>query len=41
LVTRSLSYSHSLVKDHEGYAATVETFVRLAMIRLMLRRIFG
>jgi len=28
-----------LVKDYEGYAATVETFIHLAMIRLMLRRI--
>ena len=33
------TFHRRLVKDYEGYAATVETFIWLAMIRLMLRRI--
>jgi len=34
-----LSQQRRLAKDYEGYAHTVETFIRLAMIRLMLQRI--
>lgn len=34
-----LSANRRLAKDFEGYAVTVEAFVKLAMIRLMLRRI--
>ena len=34
-----LTQNRRLTKDYEGYAATSETFIWLAMIRLMLRRI--
>jgi putative transposase len=34
-----ISANRRLAKDYEGYARTVLAFVRLAMIRLMLRRI--
>jgi putative transposase len=36
-----LTQNRRLVKDYEGLASVSEAFVRLAMIRLMLRRIFG
>lgn len=36
-----LTQNGRLVKDYKGLAGVSEAFVRLAMIRLMLRRIFG
>jgi transposase len=34
-----ISRNRRLVRDFERYAATVTAFVRLAMIRIMLRRL--
>jgi transposase len=34
-----ISRNRGLIRDFERYARTVEAFIRLAMIRLMLRRL--
>jgi transposase len=34
-----INRNHELARDYERYARTVAAFIRLAMIRLMLRRL--